>query len=261
MIPAAGSPGYWCLALLLLALLMAQSIRTSRRRVAMNRALHELRRPLQALALILPEQNPAQGLGASQRPPVRHRGIAAGSLWQAIRAAGDLELELNGGRADSRPEELVAGRLLAEACVRRLRPRAKLEGANIELRWAGPDALIRGDGVVLSGALENLLLNAIEHGGRLITVNALTVAKRLRIEVIDSGRDPQAGGLSRILGRQPALRARHQHGHGLKVVRQAAAEHEGRFSFQKTGRGSCARLVLPVNSAGASRGAAIRDRW
>lgn len=243
------------------ALMLAfQLRRMSRLRSATNQALHEIRRPLQALALASPLGAPG-GRGARDFPgpgPGRHE--QSGVVWQAIRAVGELDRQLNGGGRPPERTELVACRLMVDACIRRWQSRAALSGAKIRLRWAGPDALVRGDGAVLAAALENLLVNAIEHGGPAITVNALIVSKRLRIEVIDSGRKARtcsSEGRSRLAG----LAGRQRHGHGLAVVEKAAAGHGGRFDLEVGDAGAKATLILPVNHSGASRAVPVRTRW
>lgn len=254
MTAAAGGLPFWICTVALLLLLGGQSWRTIQRRTAINRALHEIRRPLQSLALASPDplmRKPGAGAGPGQ--------VSVGSIWQAIRAVSELDRELNGGRR-SEKQELVACRLLSDNCVRRCEPRAKLAGAEIQLRWAGPDALIRGDGTMIAAALENLLLNAIEHGGPRITVNALIVAKRLRLEVIDTGRPGSIECRPGVPSRLPDFRSR-RHGHGLKVARRAAEQHGGRFNLKIAERGSRATLILPVNDSGASRGTAVRAEW
>ena len=71
---------------------------------ALNRALHELRRPLQALAL---------RRRSAARP-------APATLELALAALADLDREVNGGRAGA-PARPVAARALAEAAVERWR--------------------------------------------------------------------------------------------------------------------------------------------
>lgn len=221
---------------LLLLVVIAQTWHSAHRRTALNRALHEVRRPLQALALttlnrVAAESGPlASGPGIeSRRPPgdlsPPRPEIASGTVWQAITAVSDLDRELNGGGHRCPRQELVACRLLVDACVRRWQPRARLSGAELRLRWAGPDALIRGDGMALAAAVENLLLNAIEHGGPRITVNALTQGQRLRLEIIDSGR-------ANLAATRAGHRAGHRrHGHGLKVAERVAGNHGGQLDL------------------------------
>ncbi len=202
------------------------------RRSLVNRALHEARRPLQAIALSLPA-------GPGRLTP-------ALPVWQAIRALGEVDRQVNGGAPDRVRLEPIACRLMTEACVRRWQSRARMVGGGIELRWTGPEALVTGDPASLSAAIENLIVNAIEHGGPRIVVRALVVGRRLRIEVSDDGRESRsgerAGSPAEVIAR---LRGTERHGHGLAVVRSAAREHEGRFELELGDEGSKATLVLP----------------
>ena len=202
------------------------------RRVLVNRALHEARRPLQAIALSLPA-------GPGRMTPVL-------PVWQAIQALGEVDRQINGGAPDRPRPEPIACRLMTEACVRRWQSRARMAGGGIEMRWTGPEALVTGDPAALSAAIENLIVNAIEHGGPWIVVRALVIGKRLRLEVTDNGKAHRAAGRSgspaEVIAR---LRGKDRHGHGLPVVREAAREHAGRFEINLDESGSTATLTLP----------------
>ncbi len=220
---------------LLAALLViaAREAWLAHRRSLVNRALHEARRPLQAIALSLPA-------GPGRLTP-------ALPVWQAIRALGEVDRQVNGGPPERVRLEPIACRLMTEACVRRWQSRARMAGGGIELRWTGPEALVTGDPAVLSSAIENLIVNAIEHGGPRIVVRAVVVGQRLRIEVTDNGKEHRTAERT---GSTPAevlarLRGTDRHGHGLAVVRGAAREHEGRFDLDLGREGSTATLVLP----------------
>ena len=121
-----------------------------------------------------------------------------------------------------------------------------MSGGGIEFRWTGPEALVTGDPAVLSAAIENLIVNAIEHGGPRIIVRALVIGQRLRIEVSDNGRGERpaerSGSPAEVMAR---LRGRERHGHGLAVVKSAARQHEGRFDLEISEDGSTATFVLP----------------
>jgi signal transduction histidine kinase len=247
-----------------LMLLAGQHWRLARRRDALNRALHEIRRPLQALAL-LPPGAPAPGgplLSWSSPGPVNSRASVTEPVLQAIAAVGDLDRELNGGPPAGRRSEMIAARLMADSCVRRWRSRAALSGARIELFWSGPDVLVRGDGVALAAALENLIVNAIEHGGPEIEVSGRSVGGRVRIVVKDSGvearpagrPDPPAETLARLTGRG-------SHGHGLAVVERVLGEHGGRLETAFSVRGSEVTLLVPKVSRGPGASSAVRVNW
>lgn len=212
------------------------------RRSLVNRALHEARRPLQAIALSMPA-------GPGRMTPSL-------PVWQAIKALGEVDRHLNGGAADKTRPEPIACRLMVESCVRRWQSRARMAGAGIEFRWTGPEALVTGDPAALSGALENLILNAIEHGGPRIVVRALVVGRRLRIEVEDggsSGREGDRSGSPERLTTRVSGRSRH--GHGLAVARDACNRHGGRLDTELGRQGSRATMVLPC----ATRSAPPRD--
>lgn len=253
--------------LLVAALLAGERWRIIRQRSAMNRALHEIRRPLQALALLVPGPPALAGHGRAAghgRMPGLTGPVAdpvTDPVLQAISAVGQLDRELNGGPAGAVRAEAIACRLMADACVRRWQSRARLSGANIELEWSGHDVLVRGDGVALAAALENVIVNAIEHGGPQVTVAGRAVGRRVRIEVRDNGSDSREkdhrGSPAEILAR---LRGRSTHGHGLAVASGTVLGHGGKFETEFTGTGSTVVIVLPTASRQSSA-APVRVNW
>jgi signal transduction histidine kinase len=227
----------WPFSAMIAAVAAAQGLRNGRRRGALNEALHELRRPLQAIAL-------AGGGGAVGSPPV-----VESSVRLAAAALERLEREVNGGGALQRPAEAVELRPLLEAAVRRWRARASLGGGSLHLSWRAGRAVVLGDRVELAQALDNLIVNAIEHGGPAISIGARPHRGRVRIVIADSGRAARPAGR----GDTPAdviarLSGRRRRGHGLAVVRQVAAAHRGRFSLRRSESGSLALFELPLTS-------------
>jgi signal transduction histidine kinase len=208
-----------------------------RQRTALNEALHELRRPLQALALAGPEPSAAIAAGAEH------------SLLMAASALARLDREINGGAAERVLEALELGVLLEESAQRWER-RAALAGSTLVCR-PGP-AVDRGERVngerwALAQALDNLILNAIEHGGPRIVAATEVFNGRLRVSVRDCGRPlatPDAPGHVRS-GLGDRIRGRARHGHGLRVVRRVASAHGGRFSLRRFPGGAEALLELP----------------
>jgi signal transduction histidine kinase len=229
----------WPLALSMAATVAGQGLRAGRRRVALNRALHELRRPLQALAL-------ASG------PHAPLAGDADDPVEMAAAALDRLDREINGDPPVAAWGRVECHALLGSA-VGRWQARARVAECSLELRWNAGLAAVHGDRFSLVQALDNLIVNAIEHGGCSIVVAASLRGSRLRIAVADSGRasrirsrrEGAAGALAR-------LSSRRRHGHGLAVVRRVAGAHGGRFALRLSERGSLAVLELPV--AGAEDG-------
>jgi len=217
----------WPLSASLGLVMVGQIVRGGRRRRALNRALHELRRPLQALALSLPDLRPA-GVRA-----------APGSMELALAALDELDREVNGTSSRPSPDSgPVRCRELLDAAVLRCRGRAAARGAQVRTRWMGGTAVVLGDRLAIAAALDNLLANAIEHGGPEITIAASVRSGRLRMAIVDGGGRPGAAGAR--------VGPRRAHGHGLRVVRSVAAQHGGRFALQRSRDGSVAMLELPL---------------
>ncbi|MEO8093247.1 MAG: ATP-binding protein [bacterium] len=213
-------PALWPL-VAAMALLAVVRVRESRRRSRLNRALHELRRPLQALAL-----GPPTGF---------RRGAAAtpGSLDLALAALEDLDGAVNGTPAPTRPRP-IAGRALISAAVERWRAPAARAGRSLKLEWRAGAAVVMADPSRVAQALDNLIANAIEHGGLRVRVEAALCAAGMRVVVANDG--PAAGD------RSPDPRR----GHGLEVVREVAAAHGGRFALRSEGEATVAALELPL---------------
>src|SRR5919106_3108520 len=91
----------WPLAAALACAVTLDRVRVGRRREALNRALHELRRPLQVMALT--RSSDADSLA-------RHEST---QLDAALAALGDLDAEINGGPSRKDRAVLNPPRLLA----------------------------------------------------------------------------------------------------------------------------------------------------
>lgn len=232
----------WLLVISMVLAMAAQGLRAGRQRSAINEALHELRRPLQAISM-------AGGPGAD-----RPGGIESSMHLVAV-ALERLEREVNGGPGTVAREAVLCQPLL-RAAVGRWRARAMVGGGSLELHWHAGESVVHGDRADLAQALDNLIVNAIEHGGPSIVVEAQPRGERLRILVADSGRasrpESRRGNPADVIAR---LSGRRRRGHGLAVVRRVAAEHDGRFALHRSESGSVAVLELPVAVDGVNRAA------
>ncbi|HWB69775.1 MAG TPA: HAMP domain-containing sensor histidine kinase [Solirubrobacterales bacterium] len=232
---------YWSLLAAMAIVLAAQGLRAGRRRTALNEAMHELRRPLQAVVLAI-------GGNDHERTP----GVL-GSVDLAQQALERLDREING---DPRPHRLeaVALRPLLRQAVGRWRARAQMSGGTLELRWRGSEASVWAEPEGLAQALDNLIVNAIEHGGPEIVVEGGLRGSELRVTVEDSGRatrpESRRGNPADVIAR---LSGKSRHGHGLQVVRRVAAQSGGRFWLRHSDAGSLAVLDLPPLRDGERR--------
>lgn len=221
-----------------LAAATASGLRAGRRRTALNEALHELRRPLQALAL--------SGPGTRSAGP----GLDW-SLQMAGVALERLDREINGQPAAVVRTSFRA-RLVLDAVVDRWEAQAAGAGGSLELRWRAGDVVLHGDRCEIAQALDNLVVNAIEHGGPWIVVEGAVVAGRLRIIVRDSGRGPRPKSQRELPMKISHLSGRRRRGHGLRIVRKIAAANGGNFRLCRSEDEAVAVLDLPLLDSGAN---------
>lgn len=211
------------------------TLREGRRRSALNEAMHELRRPLQALSLALPAD------------PAR-----AGSLEASLRTAADalerLDREVN-GVAEPGHRSLLPIASLIDAAAERWAAGAAASGRPLEVRANAFFAVVCGDEMQLAQALDNMISNALAHGSGEVGVEVRLIGERVRISVVDEG--PGVGDGRRAPSLRARLSGRCRHGHGLRVVGRVARAHGGTFRLRRSSAGTEARLELPLDRAGA----------
>jgi signal transduction histidine kinase len=193
----------------------------------LNRAMHELRRPLQALTLLEDGAGPPPG-----SPPAARRG---GLLELVSSALEDLDRTVNGGER-TRPARPFCCRELLLATLERWRPAAAGAGG-FKVFWDAGPALVEGDPVGMAQAFDNLIANALEHGGPPLVITGAMVAGKLRLTVANG----RADGGDRGRGTSD-----HRRGHGTAVVSEVASAHRGRFALCRTSGGCVAALELPL---------------
>lgn len=202
------------------------TLREGRRRSALNEAMHELRRPMQALSLVLPGDS----------------GAADSSLRLAAAALERLDREIN-GKAPAVGKAPVSFPCLLEEAVRRWSTQAALRGGSLKLLWSGDGATVQGDRFELAQVVDNLISNALEHGGGRVVVEGRSEGGRLRVAVVDSG-SPR--GRRRPAGGKPNLGGCSRRGHGLRVAARVAKAHGGSFELRRSRQGAEAILWLPL---------------
>lgn len=235
---AAAATG-WLAAVLTLAHLLARRRAGLGRRERVVRALHELRGPLQVVALAL-HAIPRTGLPQARAAALEHE------LARVALALDDLRAAALGERPPADRSDVVAVDDLLAVAVAAWQPVAQARGA--ELRRTGPAcrALVRGDRLRLAQACENLVANALEHGGGAVELSGRVGPDGVRIEVGDDGpglRRPVAD-----LARQ-ARAGRGERGRGLAIAAAIAARHGGRLGAVASSSG--VRVAIDLPAAGA----------
>jgi signal transduction histidine kinase len=213
----------WPLGLTLAVAAGTDRLQTRRRRTTLNRALHEVRRPLQALVLA----------GAPERR-VRE------AVELTVAALQDLDSQINNEPPAFSPRAVEIGPLV-ESVAERWRVTAQRVGRPLTLRLHTGSSRAWADPVLMVRALDNLIANALEHGSDRVELSATVGAGWARIAVADGGSRPQRRSL-----RDALLRRDPRRGHGHAVVTDVARRHDGRFFWLRSERGSIAVLELPA---------------
>lgn len=188
------------------------------------RASHELRGGIGAARL---------GLGLADRGKELPLRSIALELDRAAIALEDLE-----GRPPAWRRELVDVCQLLSDSVEVWRGSALC----LRLLWTGERAAVVGDRVRLAQAIDNLIANAVEHGGGQIEVRGSAEYGAVRIEIADSG-----PGLSAPIAELTRSARRGQRGRGLAIASNSAGAHGGRLGAAPSEAG--ARLVLELPAA------------
>lgn len=230
----------WGLAVFAMAVGLGAELRGSRRREAVARAAHELRGPITAARLGVGLGVRRGGLAA---PPLRAVEL---ELERAALALEDFASVGGAAPAQQRLADVDLAALLAD-CAEAWRPAAQANGGGIDVSWATGPTVAHGDRLRLAQALDNLLANAIEHGGGAVAVCVRMDKGSVKVEVTDGG--PGLPAPLTELSRR-ARRGRGSRGRGLAIASAIAHEHGGRLASAPSNRGARLSLELPLAAAG-----------
>jgi signal transduction histidine kinase len=201
--------------------------------------VHELRGAISAVGL---------GLALVEREPsLRRHGARFDALRAQLGRAGAAIDELDrarGARATNQGDDPPQLLDLASLVGRRARAWSQLApayGARLRLAWrAGPVALL-GDRTRLEQAVDNLIVNALEHGGGDVIVEGARRGARVRISIWDSGT-----GLGRPPDELAEAPVNSSRGHGLAIARAAIEWHGGHLSSVRRDGGAAVDIQLPI---------------
>ncbi len=209
------------------------------------RLAHQLRTPL-ATAVLYASQLHSDG--ATPRSQ-RFAGKILSSLKLLERMVNDM-LRFAGGSGTGHQERIAVNDLFAAVAMQM---ESQLND-KIELQFGAPPGLaVVGDREALTGALLNLVTNAIDHGGDRVSVvlDAERGTSDLRLRVTDDGPGVAESERERIFAPFHTTRASGT-GLGLAVVASVAHAHGGRVTVEEApGGGAQFALVLPATNPAA----------
>ena len=221
---------------------LAQAEREAAWREIARRLAHEIKNPLTPMRLSLHRlQRRVDAVPESERHAVRD---SIDALLQEVdhltRLADSFSRYARLPEPQFEPLDLVE---LARSAA------ALHEPEQVTLRVeSGPPARVRGDRLLLSRAVHNLLLNACEASpvGGLVELRTGAASDDAWLEVLDRGPGLPDAVRERLF--EPYVSTKNRgSGLGLSLVRDIAAQHGGRITLEnREGGGAKARLSLPL---------------
>ena len=208
-------------------------------------AAHEMRTPL---TVVIGEADVSL---RKNRTPAAYRKSLSEIRAEAGRLAQLVDRLLLLARADAdalaeHRETVDAGLLLREA-ANRVEHLARASKKKIQIVLSDEACPVSVDRLLIVRALENLLENAVRHGGRAISVSASRLDRSVVIEVSDDGPGISPTLVPRLFDRfvrgDPA-RSGSGFGLGLSIARSIAEAHGGTLSLVPSPRGARFRLSL-----------------
>ncbi|WP_424985130.1 sensor histidine kinase [Microbulbifer sp. S227A] len=122
---------------------------------------------------------------------------------------------------------------------------------------------VRGDAVLLGEAITNLIENAMQHGGPMLTGISVRTARSetdARIQVRDDGRGLSPGDSETVFRRFGQLTPGDGTGLGLSIVSEVARMHGGTVRIEPSDRGAHLTLSLPLSRLAGPGDQATPDR-
>ena len=221
-----------------------------------NAVTHELKTPVTSIRLHLETLKAREHTMTEEK----RREFYGVMLEDSDRLLHTIEQILRTGQADRLP--LHRARLdlskLADECVTLMRTRFQLAADAIRIVPAGADERVEvlGDAGQLSGAIMNLIDNAVKYSGEKVDVEVgvARVGDRALLRVRDHGAGLPPVEAKRIFKRfyripGPLTQRVKGTGLGLFIVRSAARRHGGRAYAESAGVGQGATFSLDLPAA------------
>ncbi len=207
---------------------------------------HQIRTPLSAALLY------TENAGRSELPEPKRNEL----LTKASRCLHDIEQLIADMLQFARGACIAESRIEVDELLSAVHTAAAGltgPGQSIELPADAHEAFITGNREALTGAILNLISNALQHGGpdAQVRVDVRTAHDRFELRVKDNGPGVAVEHRDRIF--EPFFTSRPDGtGLGLAVVRSVARAHGGDVILENTAQpGACFLLSLPLQASGA----------
>jgi signal transduction histidine kinase len=223
------------------AIVAARVARQSRR--ALSAPLHELRGAIAAihLGLFALERRGSASLIGNRIDALR---MQAERAHMAVEDVDDIRLA---GRSAAGRQELVEVGAIVRRRVAAWSDLAEARRRRVELRWPIGPAVARADPGRIGQALDNLIVNALDHGGGTVRVAGALTGETVRIAIVDQG-----AGITRPLREAMHSPWQGRHGHGLAVAARVAELHGGRLMATAGRLGSRVEIEIPLAEPAAT---------
>lgn len=196
--------------------------------------VHEVRSPVAALAAVAEAVGDVEDV-AAQRELVR---LALGACAAIERIVTDIAV------ASVRPVPLDMDAFVSDVVAA-----SALAGIVVDARVESGLPQVDGDPVRLRQAVDNLITNAVVHGGGRIVLSAASSAAGVTVSVSDEGESVSTADAERIF--EPRVRldeSRAGSGLGLAVTKAIVDAHGGTITVTSMpGRGSTFTITLPTD--------------
>ncbi|KAA3606804.1 MAG: sensor histidine kinase [Planctomycetota bacterium] len=229
--------------------------RDSKRKEWIAQVSHDLRTPLTALITSLDH-----GQRLLDRQPIALEDLSQTytvARLDAERVASMAEdlLEIARLEIDQiiQKEEVLPGEIMEHA-VQGLAPLAREAGVTLEIELQDDLPPLEADGRLLLRALENLLMNSVQHASTKITVIAHADQDQLLLEVLDDGPGfPKEDGFISFQALKNHRSRPDSAGLGLLVAQRVAQVHGGCLKARnRKPSGAAVGLSLPVSAPASS---------
>ena len=217
-------------------------------------AAHQLRNPISAVQAL------AESAGNAKTPEETHRRIAktiAEAKHTSHLAEQLLMLEQLSQPNNRLKSDLFDLGQIAAHVSSRIADRALDQGIEFSFDEEGGKALVKGDGTMLAEALENLVDNALSHGGDKLSklrISRDLSATMARVTVEDDGQGIGAEDRELVFERFTQLDFGHGSGLGLSIVREIVEAHGGTIAVSTGigGKGARFDIALPLIESDAA---------